>query len=323
MLDGQGEIRSLTAVTVRLFVRGDGWVSSRTSGGTSMHKVMFALIAGASALAAPAAAAPEAGDTPAQAPSPTRVVYVDEGMSRMSDLPMGVHRIPDSNVIVSGHQKGGGIGMLFGIVGVAIQSSANASGGTAKVRDVQDDLRFNATAKATELTGAILADGKFGQRYTLQAADNMLNVSPYIVITFQGENEVRPYIVLKTKLFTAADQSPKAQKYFCCEGKALPLSGPGGLAENGGAGLKTLLAAELDTAIRVMLQDRAQPYTRNKDTRITVKGYLPFVGKPFKMKGYDLGRYNDYALLDFPSGMLVFGGVNIAEPGSLEVLPPK
>jgi len=260
----------------------------------------------------------------AQAPAPTRVVYVDEGMSRMNDLPMGVHRIPDSNVIISGHQKGGGIGMLFGVVGMAIQSSANASGGTARVRSVEDDLRFDATAKATELTGAMLAaDGKFGQRFTLQAADNMLNVSPYIVITFQNETEVRPYIVLKTKLYTAGDQSPKAQKYFCCEGKALPLTGANGLAENGGAGLKALLTAELETAIRVMLQDRAQPYIRDKEQRITVKGYLPFVGKPFKMKGYDLGHFNDYTLIDFPSGMLVFGGVNIAEPGSLEVQPPK
>jgi len=271
-------------------------------------------------LAAPAAAS----DSPTQALAPTTIVYSDEGMSRMNDLPMGVHRIPDSNVIISGHQKGGGIGMLFGVVGMAIQSSANASGGTARVRSVEDDLRFDATAKATELTGAMLAaDGKFGQRFTLQAADNMLNVSPYIVITFQNETEVRPYIVLKTKLYTAGDQSPKAQKYFCCEGKALPLTGANGLAENGGAGLKALLTAELETAIRVMLQDRAQPYIRDKEQRITVKGYLPFVGKPFKMKGYDLGHFNDYTLIDFPSGMLVFGGVNIAEPGSLEVQPPK
>ena len=72
-----------------------------------------------------------------------------------------------------------------------------------------------------------------------------------------------------------------------------------------------------------MLQDRSQPYPRDKQSRITVKGYLPFVGKPFKMKGYDLGHYNDYALIDFTSGMLVFGGVNIAEPESLEVLPAK
>ena len=287
-----------------------------------MRKFMLALIAGA-VVGAPAAAAPETGDAPAQAPSPTRIVYSDQGMSRMNDLPMGVHRIPDSNVIISGHQKGGGIGMLFGVGGMAIQSSANASGGTARVRSVEDDLRFNATAKATELTGAIVADGKFGQRFTLQAADSTLNVVPYIVITFQNETEVRPYIVLKTKLYTPADQSPKAQKYFCCEGKALPLTGPGGLAENGGAGLKTLLAAELDTAIRVMLQDRSQPYPRDKQSRIVVNGYLPFVGKPFKMKGYDLGHYDDYALIDFTSGMLVFGGVNIAEPGSLEIVPPK
>jgi len=287
-----------------------------------MRKFMLALIAGA-VVGAPAAAAPETGDAPAQAPSPTRIVYSDQGMSRMNDLPMGVHRIPDSNVIISGHQKGGGIGMLFGVVGMAIQSSANASGGTARVHNIEDDLRFNATAKATELTGAIVADGKFGQRFTLQAADSTLNVVPYIVITFQNETEVRPYIVLKTKLYTPADQSPKAQKYFCCEGKALPLTGPGGLAENGGAGLKTLLAAELDTAIRVMLQDRSQPYPRDKQSRIVVNGYLPFVGKPFKMKGYDLGHYDDYALIDFTSGMLVFGGVNIAEPGSLEIVPPK
>ena len=34
-------------------------------------------------------------------------------------------------------------------------------------------------------------------------------------------------------------------------------------------------------------------------------------------------NFDDYALIDFPSGMLVFGGVNIAEPGSLEIVPPK
>jgi len=286
-----------------------------------MHRVILAAIAGASALAAPAAA-----DAPAQVQSPTTIVYSDEGMSRMNDLPMGVHRIPDSNVIISGHQKGGGVGMLFGVIGVAIQSSANASGGTTRVRNVEDDLRFDATAKATELTAAILAgDEKHRQLFSLSATTggSTLSVSPYIVITFHNETEVRPYIVLKSKLYTAADQSPKAEKYFCCEGKPLPLSGPGGLAENGGAGLKAVLTAELETAIRVMLQDRAQPYPRDKQSRIAVKGYFPFVGKPLKMKGYDLGKYHDYTLIDFSSGMLVFGGVNVAEPGSLEVLPPK
>jgi hypothetical protein len=293
-----------------------------------MHKVMLALFAGAFILASQTSAAQEAA-APAQTPPtspptqvpPTTIVYSNEGMSRMSDLPMGVHRIPDSNVIISGHQKGGALGLLFGPVGMAVQSSANASGGTARVSTMEDALRFDAAAKATELTGAILADDKYRQRFALSAAGgSTLNVVPYVVITFVNETEVRPYVVLKTKLYTATDQSPKALKYFCCEGKPLPLTGANGLAENGGAALKDLLTAELDTAIRVMLQDRTQPYPRDKQSRITVKGSLPFVGKPLKMKGYDLGRYNDYALIDFGTGIMVFGGVNIAEPGSLEVL---
>lgn len=287
-----------------------------------MRNFVFAVALGTSALAAEAGAIQDAA-APAQAP-PTTIVYSNEGLNRMGDLPLGVHRIPDSNVIISGHQKGGGLGFLFGPVGLAVQSSANASSGTAKVSTLEDSLRFDGAAKATELTAAILANDKNGQYFKLSAAGgNTLNVVPYVVITFVNETEVRPYVVLKTKLYTATDKSPKALKYFCCEGKALPLSGANGLAENGGAGLKAVLTAELETAIRVMLQDRARPYPRDKQSRITVKGYLPFVGKPFKMKGYDLGRFDDNTLIEFPSGALVFGGVNIAEPGSLEVVPAK
>jgi hypothetical protein len=44
----------------------------------------------------------------------------------MSDLPLGVHRIPDSNVVISGYQGGGAMGILFGAVGMLVQSSVNA-----------------------------------------------------------------------------------------------------------------------------------------------------------------------------------------------------
>jgi hypothetical protein len=312
-VDFSGEGRKVAAEAARL--------PRRQGEQGKMRKFMLAGIAGAAALAAQAAAQQAAG--PAQAP--TTIVYSDEGMSRMADLPMGVHRIPDSNIIISGHQKGGGLGLLFGPLGMAIQSSANASGGTARVSDVRESLRFDATAKAAELTSAILAaDDQHRQRFSLSAAGGgTLNVTPYVVITYVNETEVRPFVVLKTKLYTPTDKSPKAIKYFCCEGRPLPLSGPNGLAENGGEGLKALLAAELETAIRVMLQDRSRPYPRDKQSRITVKGNFPFVAKPLKMKGYNLGIFGDYALIDFGTGALTFGGVNIAEPGSLEVVPAK
>lgn len=287
-----------------------------------MRKLVFAVIA--NALMAHGAAAQEAA-APAQAP-PTTIVYSDTGVSRMADMPMGVHRIPDSNVIISGHQKGGGLGVLFGVVGMAIQSSANAKGGTAKVRNVEDDLRFDATAMAVELTRNILAGGAYRERFKLspEPSGRTLNVTPYVVITFVNETDVRPYIVLKTKPAAGTPNQPaKALKYFCCEGKAFPLLGEGGLAENNGARLRELLTSELETAIQVMLLDRAQPLPRNKQSRLTYNGSFPFVGKPFKIKGYELGRYGEYSLIEFPPGALVFGGVNIAEPGSLEIVPPK
>jgi hypothetical protein len=289
-----------------------------------MRTVILVVVASASAFAAQAAAAQgPAGAASTQAP-PTTVVYSDKGPNGMSDLPMGVHHIPDSNVIISGHQKGGGIGMLFGLAGMLVQSSANAEAGTGKVRNVQDDLRFDVTAKAADLTGTILADEKYRQLFTLvpKAGGGTLTVVPYVVITFENETDVRPYVVLKTKLSTGApDESPRTIKYFCCEGKALPLSGENGLAENNGARLKELLTSELETAIHVMLLDRSQPYPRDNQAKIAVNGYLPFVGKPMKFKGYDLGRYNDYSLVEFRGGALVFSGVNIAEPSSLEIKP--
>lgn len=290
-----------------------------------MRKITLAMIASASAWTAqPASAQGQAA--PAQASAPTTIVYSDKGPNGLSDLPMGVHRVPESHVIISGHQKGGALGLFFGLPGMLVQSTANAESGTGKVKNVQDVLRFDVTAKASELTGAILADEKYRQGFTLspQAGGATLTVVPYVVITFEGETDVRPYVVLKTKLTTgAAGESAKTLKYFCCEGKPLPLSGENGLAENDGARLKELLAAELQTAIRVMLQDRSQPAVRDKKAMINVKGYLPFVGKPIQMRAYDLGRFEDYSLLEFPGGAMVFGGVNIAEPSSLEIIPPK
>jgi hypothetical protein len=41
-----------------------------------------------------------------------------------------------------------------------------------------------------------------------------------------------------------------------------------------------------------------------------VNGSLPFVGKPFKWRAWDLGSYKDYKLIEFCGGIPVFGGVH-------------
>lgn len=285
---------------------------------------VLALVASAPALMAqtaapqgPAGAGP--APTPALSPAPTTIVFADKGANGLSDLPMGVHRIPDSNVIISGHQ-GGGIGVLLGPIGMLVQSSINAEAGTGKVRNVEDDLRFDVRAKAIEMTNTVMAGDKFRTAFTLtpQPGGSAMTVTPYVVLTFVRETgNVRPYIVLKTKVATGGD-SGKAIKYFCCEGKPLPLAS---LTENSGARLKELLTAELDTAINVMLLDRSQPFPRNDEAKIATNGLLPFVGKPLKWKGFDLGRYENYNLVEFRGGAIVFSGVNIVEPGALEITP--
>lgn len=283
--------------------------------------VFLAMIASAPALMAqtPAPQGP-AGAAPAPSSAPTAIVFSEKGANGMSDLPMGVHRIPDSDVVISGHQGGGGIGMLFGVVGVLVQSSINADAGTGKVRNAEDDLRFDVRAKAIEMTNTIMAGDQFRTAFTLtpQPDGSTMTVTPYVVLTFVKKTEdVRPYIVLKTKVATGAD-SGKTIKYFCCEGQALPLVS---LTENNGARLKELLTAELDTAINVMLLDRSQPFPRNDEAKVETNGLLPFVGKPLKWRGFDLGRYKDYNLIEFRGGLFVFSGVNIVEPGALEITP--
>lgn len=284
--------------------------------------VMLAMVASAPALMAQTAT-PQgpAGAVPTPSTSAaTTIVFSEKGANGMSDLPMGVHRIPDSDVVVSGYQGGGGIGMLFGVVGMLVQSSMNAQTGTGKVRNVEDDLRFDVRTKAIEMTNTVMAGDKFRRAFTLtpQPGGRTMTVSPYVVLTFVKKTEdVRPYIVLKTKVATGSD-SGKTIKYFCCEGKAEPLAG---LTENNGARLKELLTAELDTAVNVMLLDRSQPFPRNDEAKIATNGLLPFVGKPLKWRGFDLGRYKDYNLIDFRGGMIVFSGVNIVEPGALEITP--
>ena len=265
-------------------------------------------------------------DAAATAPAlpPTSIFITDKGPNGMSDLPMGVKRIPDSNIVVSGHQKGGPLGLLFGVVGMAIQSAANTDAGGKRTNDIQDALRFDVTGRSKELATSILAEEAFSGSYTLatEESPSAVSVVPYIVLTFVNQTDVRPYIVLKTKLDPGADKDkPRTIKYFCCEGPAMPLTGEGSLTENNGEKLKALLKTELETALRIMLLDRRQPFARNDDAKLDVNGSLPFVDKSFKWRGWDLGSFKDYRLIEFRGGILVFGGVHAVEPGALEITP--
>jgi hypothetical protein len=294
------------------------------SGENMLRTLLLAAAAAGFSVQPLAAQTTSAADAMAPAAPPISIFITDKGPNGMSDLPMGVKRIPDSHIVVSGHQKGGPLGLMFGVVGMAIQSSADTSTAAKRTNDIQDALRFDVTGRASELASSILAEEPFRGAYMLATEESPSTVSvvPYIVLTFVNETDVRPYIVLKTKLDPeAGSKKPRTIKYFCCEGTAMPLIGEGSLTENAGEKLKALLNAELETALRIMLLDRRQPFARNDDAKLDVNGSLPFVGKPSKWRAWDLGNYEDYKLIEFRGGILVFGGVHAVEPGALEITP--
>ncbi|NPC56050.1 hypothetical protein [Caenimonas soli] len=70
-----------------------------------------------------------------------------EELSGWTDLPIGVYRIPQSHVIISGHQKGQGAGLLFGLIGVAVAHAANASSGADAVKSAEEQLRIKLTGQ--------------------------------------------------------------------------------------------------------------------------------------------------------------------------------
>lgn len=276
-------------------------------------------------LAQAAATAPAPAVAPAAPAAAPLSLFIDgNGPNGMSDLPMGVKRIPDSNIVVSGHQKGGALGLLFGVVGMAVQSAANTQAGANRTNDIQEALRFDVAGRARELATTMLAEEEYRGAWTLASEESpaAMPVVPYIVLTFVNQTDVRPYIVLKTKLDPGADtKKPRTIKYFCCEGPAMPLTGDGSLTANNGEKLKALLNSELETAMRLMLTDRHQPFARNDEAKLDINGSLPFVGKPFKWRGWDLGTFRDHRVIEFRGGILVFGGVHAVEPGAMEITP--
>src|SRR5688500_18449051 len=139
---------------------------------------------------------------PAPAESqPIVVEFSSEALSGWTDLPIGTYRVPDSQVIISGHQKGGAAGLLFGVVGVAIQHSVNQSGGKQAVEDIEKALKINLTKDGQAAVHKLLANDAYAAKFKEGAGPGpLLSISTAVVLTYVNETDVRPYVILKTSL---------------------------------------------------------------------------------------------------------------------------
>ena len=175
-----------------------------------------------------------------------------EELSGWTDLPIGVYRIPQSHVIISGHQTGQGAGLLFGLVGVAVAHAANASSGADAVKSAEEQLRIKLTGQIETSIQRIVSSEPFRSHFTGsdRVGGSKLLLTPALVLSFVNDSSVRPFVVIKASM-VASDGKPQWNtRYIASSGEARPLLGKDSWLENDGSELKRSVQANLDTAMK-------------------------------------------------------------------------
>ena len=265
------------------------------------------LILSQSAAAQAQAHAPPTGPA---SPQPIAVVYSNKGPSGLVDLPLGAYRPPNSNIIVSGLQKG--VGILFGAAGMLVQGAANSEATKEKVGSAEDALHVDLVQQATDITGDAITSGKYGQAFTSASDPDgpTLTVTPYAAITFVNKEDVVVHVFLKASFKPGRSGPSWTTRYICCTTQPVRFGGDDGLAANGGQALKDTLAHEIAGAVDLMLHDVASGHTRDPHSALLVETYQPFMGKKWKIKGYKLSEDQTSIVFATMAGNIItFGGV--------------
>lgn len=251
---------------------------------------------------------------------PTQVEFSTAQVSKWTDLPLGTYRVPNSDVIISGHQKGGAAPMLlFGVVGLAVQGSINAGNGKEAMASAEQALTLVIDEEAKAKLQAALADPAYAGKFTSEATDPKLEITGAVVLSFARNQDVLPYVTLRVKLMGKGGKDKLwTTRYIASKGARRPLVGDGSWTADGGAPLRAHVSGLLDTAIGTMLKDIANPYPRDEASLVTVRGYFPHVNKPLQVVGYKLAEENGQMLFLPKLGTtIVFAGVNILDTASV------
>ncbi len=242
--------------------------------------------------------------------------YTRDDISSWSDMPMGTYRVPNSQVLVSGHQKGNAIAIAIGLPG-AMDAATDTSGGKAAVQGSEEALRISLTPKARDELARMLQTSAFSEKFTLVPNPNapVLSVSSNIVLQFLENGNVIPFVILKGKLIdTHGAASSWTMRYAASIGDPRPLDGERGWMSEGGASLKMNVSSALERALLVMLTDVSSPFPRDDNRKSAADGYFPFMNKRLQVVGYSITEDADWiAFSPKIIGTSLLAGVNIMD----------
>ncbi len=178
-----------------------------------------------------------------------------------------------ARVYVSGHQgASGSIGILFGVIGVAAAHAAAQSTGQKKTQDVQTHLRLDLAA-ATQRVLAEELQRNAATRFVPAGsiADGSIEIVPYLVINFLGDDQVRPWVVLQAVLKDASGGEKWKMRYVVSLGHPRLLTGEAGWTDGGGAVLRSALEGAMRSAVVLLMRDASGTLPRNTGRDVKVR----------------------------------------------------
>lgn len=251
---------------------------------------------------------------------PITLKNAGDQLSGWTDLPLGAYRVPDSHVIISGHQRGQGAGLLFGLVGVALAHAANAGAGADAVKTAEQQLRIKLDAPLDAAIRDVATSAAHGSTFTLveRTGQMKLLVTPALILSFVTDDKLRPYVILKASLVGADAKPVWTTRYIASTGQPRPLFGAQGWLLDDAAELRKTIQTNLAVAMRTLATDVAKPYARDDQKLVMVQGNFPYVKQRLQAVGYPLTEDGQYLMFIPKLGdMLVFAGVNVLDKSAI------
>lgn len=249
------------------------------------------------------------------------IEFSNEPFSILFDMPGGVYQVPDSQVIISGHQDIRSIDSIIGPAGFNLKTSEHADSADSAIHI----LKLNLTESARYITRELIADPVLSQRYTFLPTNDApyLDVKTAVVLTFENDVLSKPFVVLHAALKPAGTNFIIWQgRYIASSGQAKPITGEGSWMSDQGEALHATISTNLKTAIETMMRDIASPYPRQAKPLVAVTGQYPYMSSPLRVVGYHLDEdANSLTFLPKLSSAMVFAGVNIVDKETITFRP--
>jgi hypothetical protein len=208
--------------------------------------------------------------TPAQ---PVTVSVVSKPMSKMNELPVGAYYDPTRQIIISGHQKGLGWGMLFGVVGVLVADSANKSSAENRFGASANSSTTDLVVLTKEVLNEELTKGR-APRWSAAPGAGQLQLSPYALFTVLPSGKARLHALLKAEIPGKDGDPAWSVRYYVPAPGEYTIEGDGGWMKQDR--FVTALRTAVQRGVELCMDDANGKFTAVQ-RKAKAKGLYPFM----------------------------------------------